>query len=122
MKRPHITQSTLDRIISAIEEDILRTSDEEILRETESTQRDAQRVRALITRQIDVRGRDVPREPMARRQWLAELLRVRPGLSPTLSATFSSRKPPSDSEVDAVIHRLLKRGVLKKRKTGARED
>lgn len=116
MTHKRVTHRTIDRVLSAIEEDMLCASDDEILRETKGGEQHARRVRGLIERQIQVRTDAVPREPAARRRLLAELLRARPALAPTLSATFSSRKTPSDDEVDETIETLLKHGVLKPKK------
>lgn len=110
------THSTLDRVLSALEKEILRASDEEILQETKGAKQQAQRVRALVSHQISLRSQPVPQEPRARRHLVAELIRARPSLAPALSATFSGRNAPSDKEVDELIQKLLKRGVLRDKK------
>ena len=112
MTNKRITRRGVDRVLSAIEEDILRASDAEILQETHNAHRQANGVRALVERQIQARTQAVPREPAARRQLLAELLRARPTLAPEMSATFNGGQTPSDNEVDEVISLLLRRGVL----------
>jgi len=112
MTNKRIKRSTIDRVLSAIERDILYASDDEILQETTGAQQQAHRVRTLIERQIQVRTRVVPREPAARRRLLAELLRTRPTLASAMSATFSDAQTPTDDEVDELIETLLRRGVL----------
>jgi hypothetical protein len=116
MTHKRVTYRTIDRVLSAIEKDILCAGDDEIVQESKGAEQHVRRVRALIERQIQVRTRTVPRQPAARRRLLAELLRARPTLAPTLGATFSTRKIPSDDEVDEIFETLLRHGVLKPKK------
>jgi hypothetical protein len=111
MRRPNFRQ--IDRLLSAFEEDILNASDEEIVGDIVESDETVKRVRALIARQTRIHARVIPREPTARRRLLAELLRVEPSLAPSMSATFSGGRTPSDDEVDELIEALLRRGVLK---------
>lgn len=105
----------IERVLDAIEDDILRADDREILQEADVARDSAERVRVLIQRQIRLRTSTVPREVGARRRLLAELLRARPVLAETIGAAFYADATPSDGEVDELIEALLQRGVLNPR-------
>jgi hypothetical protein len=105
----------IDLVLSEIEDNILAASDDEILKEAGTRTRAVDEVRALIERQLQDRTRPVPREPAARRQLLADLLRARPALASTMSVSFSGGNTPSDDEVDELIDALLRRGVIKQK-------
>lgn len=112
MTRKSISRSAVERVLETVERSIMQASDAELLQEHSDAREQAQQVRALIARQIELRARAVPREPVARRRLLADLLQVRPTLAPTMSATFAGGRTPTDDEVDELIEALLRRGVL----------
>jgi hypothetical protein len=112
MTQKRIAHRSLDRVLSAIEEDLLHAGDSEILHEADDARQRVREVRALIDQQLGARSRAVPRGLTARRRLLAEILRARPTLSPAMSATFSDGKKPSGDEVDELIETLLRMGVL----------
>ena len=60
----------------------------------------------------------VPGSFSEKRRLLAELLAQRPGIPGQLRTAFSAPTPPSDSEVDAMVERLVRLGILRRDNPG----
>jgi hypothetical protein len=102
----------IDRVLSEIEEAILRASDTEILEDAGPGTRAADEVRTLIARQIQHRNHSVPRDPASRRRLLQNLLLSRPALGASMRVSFSDGRSPSDEQVDELIEALVREGVI----------
>lgn len=109
-----------DRMTAALEDEVSRLSEPELLGEPQAAERVAA-MRQLIGAALQGRGRArspqvrLPADPRARRELLRRTLRRRPAVPGGISMSFSSPDSMSDSEVDAALRDLLDKGLLKPR-------
>lgn len=74
------------------------------------------------TTSYDTPGLPVPSSFREKRKLLAELFAHRPGIPGQLRAAFSASKKLSDSEIDAVVQRLVRLGILCRDNTSDDDD
>ena len=110
-----------DRLVTALEKEVSRMSDEDILSLPASTQR-AQSFRTIIDSALkNVGGTGgesadtppIPNEASARRELLRGMLSRRTVAPHSASASFSSADDMNDDEVEQILLKLLRKGILK---------
>ena len=106
-----------DRMTAALEDEVSRLSEPELLGEPQAPERVAA-MRQLIAAALQGRGRArssqvrLPADPRARRELLRRTLRRRLAVPGGISMSFSSPESMSDSDVDSALHELLTKGLL----------
>lgn len=106
-----------DRMTAALEDDVSRLSESELLGEPQSAERVAA-LRQIIGTALQGRGRApspqvrLPADPRARRELLRRTLRRRPAVPGGISMSFSSPDSMSDSDIDSALRELLTKGLL----------
>jgi len=128
-------QAPIDRLIEALVEDILATSDADLLSEAQAdddngatvTRRAFERasrtiaLRRLAQNRRSARGRRVvggnirALDPKTARGWLEEYMASHPDAARKVSGERSARDRLSDEDVYGMLEALQKRGVLKER-------
>ena len=110
-----------DRLVTALENEVSRMSDDDILSLPASTQR-AQSFRTIIDSALKKAGSTgiergdaphIPNEASARRELLRSMLSRRAVAPHSASASFSSADEMSDGEVEEMLLKLLRKGILK---------
>ena len=130
----------LNVLLSGLEDEILKLDDPAILSEDEDSFADIEHVRTLIRSRIDASSSSdhpqpdtdtggassrherrcseavpiaVPEEGAERRRLLEMLIATRPNLPKPLRIAFSAGEKPTESEVDSMVEKLVRLGILK---------
>lgn len=134
-------QHHLDALLSGLENEILKLDDSEILTEEANSFAHIEDIRALVNsnirtflsmddssstssaadvsledfekRQSESASRVVPNDPKERRKLLEILVASRINLPQQVRMAFSANNKPTEPEVDAMIVRLIRLGILK---------
>lgn len=136
---------SLDNLLAGLEQDILDLDDRDLdagtdrffgsVRSARNVIADGLRSHVAVDRPSTDRGaapalrrpetppHEAPAMPVPasfseKRKLLAELLARRPGIPGQLRMAFSAPTPPSDSEVDAMMERLVRLGILRRDNPG----
>ncbi len=137
-------QHHLDALLSGLENEILKLDDFEILSEDANLFSHIEDIRALVNSNIhtflsmddssstspagdvsldfekgqsESASRVVPDDPKERKKLLEVLVASRVSLPQQVRMAFSAKQEPTKSEVDALIARLIRIGILKNRDT-----
>jgi hypothetical protein len=104
----------LEHLLAGLEERILKASDSEILADSASPQREIGSVRELVQSHLP-ESRNAPQLPLdadARLALLQSILAANSRVPSSLRMALSGGRPPSEKEVEDLLHELIQLGVL----------
>ena len=99
----------LHQLLSGLEDNILRLDDREVLSESNQLFGNEQHIRALLVASLP---RQVPSSLSCKRQLLEQLISHTSAIPADLRLAFSAPEKLSESDVEVMIDRLVRLGVL----------